>query len=281
VRVRELRLRDQVLTLERPVIMGILNVTPDSFSEGGALPSPEAVVARARALVAGGAAILDIGGESTRPGAEPVDAAVELSRVMPALQALCAARIPALVSVDTQKAQVAEAALAAGAHLVNDVSALRDPAMVGVVARSGAGLVVMHMRGDPRTMQAGDIAYDDVVREVREFLGRAVERAVAGGIEHGRILVDPGLGFGKTTAHNIELTRRLGELRALGQPIVYGPSRKRFLGELTGREVGDRDRATAAACAIAVANGASVVRVHDAEAVRDAIRVAQAFAPPY
>jgi dihydropteroate synthase len=264
------------LHFETPVLMGILNITPDSFSDGGRLDSVAAAVSHARALVAAGALVLDVGGESTRPGAAPVDAATELDRVRPVIEAIRREGLTAAISVDTSKAAVARAALEAGAHLVNDVTALRDPEMVSVVASSGAALIVMHMRGQPRTMQEGPIVYGDVVREVRDALGAAVTRAVAAGVACERILVDPGLGFGKTAAHNLTLTRRLGELAALGRPIVYGPSRKRFLGETTGRAVSEREAATAAACALAVAAGAHVLRVHDVAAVRDAVLVARA-----
>jgi len=263
-----------LLEFAPPVLMGILNVTPDSFSDGGRLTSPAALVGRARGMVAAGARILDVGGESTRPGAEPVDAATELDRVLPAVAALHAAQLGAALSIDTAKAEVAEAALCKGASIVNDVTALGDPRMAEVVARHAAALVVMHLRGAPRTMQDGPIVYDDLLGEVLGALEAAVGKAVAAGVVRERIMVDPGIGFGKTCAHNLELTRRLGELGALGLPIVYGPSRKRFLGELTGRAVDDRERATAAACAAAVLNGAHVLRVHDVAAVRDAVLVA-------
>ncbi len=256
--------------------MGILNITPDSFSDGGALSSPEAALAHARALVQAGAQILDVGGESTRPGAEPVDAAVEGDRVLPVIEVLARAQLGIVVSVDTSKAAVAEAALARGAHLVNDVSALGDPAMAKTVAAYGAGLVVMHMRGEPRTMQQREIEYADLMGEIRAVLAGAVEHAVAAGVPRERVMVDPGVGFGKTVAHNLSLTRHLGELNSLGCPIVYGASRKRFLGAISGREVADRDRATAAACALAVMSGAHVLRVHDVAAVLDAVNVATA-----
>jgi dihydropteroate synthase len=265
------------LDFARPALMGILNVTPDSFSDGGSLPSLEAVLARARKQVEDGAVILDVGGESTRPGSQSVSVDEELARVVPAVRALAAAGLGVALSVDTSKAEVAAAALAAGAHLVNDVTALADPAMAGVVARAGAALVVMHMRGEPRTMQTGDIVYTNLVGEVRETLERALVLAAAAGIPRERVLVDPGLGFGKTTLHNLTLTRRLQELATLGCAIVYGSSRKRFLGEVTGRPVSDRDRATAATCVAAVLAGAHVLRVHDVGAVRDAVLVATAL----
>ena len=261
---------------EAPVLMGILNLTPDSFSDGGTVTSVTEAVAQAQRMVEAGARVVDIGGESTRPGAEPVDAATELARVLPVVRALAEARLPAAVSVDTSKAEVARAALEAGASIVNDVTALRDPGMAEVVAEHRAALVVMHMRGAPRTMQAGPIAYGDLLGEIRDALGAALERAVAAGVARERVMIDPGIGFGKTSEHNLSLTRRLGELAVLGRPIVYGPSRKRFLGEITGRDVSDRDRATAAVCALAALAGAHVLRVHDVAAVRDAVLVAHA-----
>jgi len=257
--------------------MGILNVTPDSFSDGGQLSSLEATVAQAQALVRDGADILDIGGESTRPGAEGVDVEEELRRVLPVFEALARQDLGVPLSVDTSKAAVAEAALARGAAMVNDVSALGDPRMAATVAAHGASLVLMHMRGEPRTMQRGELHYDDLIGEIRDHLRRALDMARSAGVSPDRLLVDPGIGFGKTTDHNLTLTRRLGDFRTLGVPIVFGPSRKRFLGELTGREVFDRDRATAAVCALAVAAGADMVRVHDVGAVKDAVTLAAAI----
>lgn len=268
--------RGIVLSLDGPVLMGVLNITPDSFSDGGHHATLDAALARASDLLGGGARILDVGGESTRPGAAPVSAELELERVLPVLRALAGRHPNVLLSVDTSKAVVARAALEAGAHLVNDVTALADPEMPAVAARFDAALILMHMRGEPSTMQAGEIVYRDVVAEVRDHLLARARLAVVAGVARERILLDPGLGFGKTTAHNLELTRRLGELAATGYPIVYGPSRKRFLGEVTRREVHDRDRATAAACALAVSAGATILRVHDPAACVDAIRVAAA-----
>lgn len=263
-------------TFSPPAIMGIVNVTPDSFSDGGQYVDVARAVAHATQLVAAGAGILDVGGESTRPGALPVSPDEELQRVVPVIEALMAAHLGVVLSVDTAKASVARAALRAGATMVNDVTALGDPAMASVVAEQDASLVLMHMRGEPRTMQQGEIVYDDVVREVCDALNEAAQRAQAAGVARSKILVDPGLGFGKTTQHNLLLTQHLSTLVSLSYPVVYGPSRKRFLGEITGRPTDDRDRATAAVCALAVAQGASVVRVHDVHAVRDAVLVAHA-----
>lgn len=271
------RVAGQLLDWQRPLVMGVLNLTPDSFSDGGTYPSLDAVEQRARALVADGAEILDLGGESTRPGAAKVDAATELDRVLPAVQRLARARLPALLSVDTSKAMVADAALTHGASIVNDVTALADPHMAQVVARHGSAVILMHMRGEPRTMQQGHIHYDDVVAEVSASLHAACERAVAAGIERAKVWLDPGIGFGKELPHNLALTRHLCTIAEIGQPVVYGPSRKRFLGQLTGRDVDARDPATAAACVAAILYGAHVLRVHDAHAVRDAVAVATAL----
>ena len=252
--------------------MGVLNVTPDSFSDGGRYSSPAAALEHARRLVADGADIIDIGGESTRPGAEAVPAAQELARVQPVLDGLAAQGLAAQVSIDTSKAIVARAALAAGASLVNDVTALRgDPEMAGVVADSGAECCLMHMLGEPRTMQE-DPRYDDVVDDVKAFLERRLAYAVQQGIAEERVLLDPGIGFGKTSAHNYELLRRLRELSALGCPVVIGTSRKRFL----GGELAERLPGTIAANVLALEGGASVFRVHAVAAARAALTVAAA-----
>ncbi|MEL6543237.1 MAG: dihydropteroate synthase, partial [Myxococcota bacterium] len=239
--------------------------------------SLEAGVALARAQIEAGAHILDIGGESTRPGAQPVSVETECDRVLPLIRALRGG--PAILSIDTSKAEVAAAALDAGAHLVNDVTGLGDPEMAGVVANARAALCVMHMRGEPRTMQSGEIHYDDLVGQIGSALKASAERAVSAGVPAQRILVDPGIGFGKTLEHNLELTRSLGVFARLGYPVLYGPSRKRFLGAITGREVHDRDRATAAACVAGWLYGARAFRVHDTAACTDALRVASALRP--
>ena len=215
------------------LIMGIINVTPDSFSDGGRFLRAEAAIEHGLRMVEEGAAILDIGGESTRPGADAVDASEEIDRVIPVIEGLIDAEVAASISIDTSKAQVAERALAAGATTVNDVTALGDPEMAGVCARAEAEVILMHMKGTPRTMQA-DPTYDDVVTEVSEFLSERVASAVEAGIAEGRILIDPGIGFGKTVDHNLELIERLGELRALERPIVFGASRKSFIGKIGG-----------------------------------------------
>jgi dihydropteroate synthase len=257
-------------------IMGVVTVTPDSFSDGGLFLDAEAAVAHARELEEEGADILDIGGESTRPGADPVAADEELRRVVPVIERLAADGGGAQISIDTSKLAVAEAAVAAGATYVNDVTAFRhDPALAGLVADRGLDCCLMHMRGEPRTMQR-DPVYDDVVSEVKAFLEERLAAAVAAGVPEQRIQLDPGIGFGKTPAHNLELLRRLDEIVALGRPVVVGTSRKSFLGTVTGREVADRLPGTIATNVLALTRGASVFRVHDVRPVRDALAVAAA-----
>ena len=256
--------------------MGIVNVTPDSFSDGGDYFDPASAVAHGVQLAAEGATILDIGGESTRPGADPVVAEEESRRVVPVIQALVAAGVQAQISVDTSKAEVTEQALAAGATLVNDVTALRAaPEMAELTAAAGAELCLMHMVGTPRTMQ-DDPRYADVVSEVKSFLEKRMAFAVAHGVPEEKILLDPGIGFGKTVAHNLELILRLPELVALGRPILIGTSRKSFIGQLTGREPADRLAGTIAANVQAFERGATVFRVHDVGPLVDALTVAAA-----
>lgn len=259
-------------------IMGIVNVTPDSFSDGGEFLDPERAVAHGRELASEGADLLDIGGESTRPGAKAVSAGDELLRVQPVIEALAMGDVP--ISIDTSKAVVAEAALDAGATMVNDVTALRgDPELADVCAETGCELVLMHMLGDPRTMQENP-TYDDVVDDIRSFLAERIEFAVSRGIDDKRIWVDPGIGFGKTVDHNLDLHRRLGELADLGRPIAFGSSRKTFIGKLTGAEVDDRVGGTIASNVIAYANGAGMLRVHDVGPMRQALTVAEAIVNP-
>ncbi|MCS7197334.1 MAG: dihydropteroate synthase [Candidatus Bipolaricaulota bacterium] len=262
----------------RTLVMGILNVTPDSFSDGGRFFSFESALERARQLIREGADIIDIGGESTRPGAEPVPEAEELRRVIPVI---CAIRKESAVpiSIDTYKARVAEAALEAGANIINDISALRfDPQMVKIVAQARVPVVLMHMQGEPRTMQQNP-TYVDVVREIKEFLAERIAFARAHNIE--KIIIDPGIGFGKAVAHNIEILRRLGELKELGYPILIGTSRKSFIGKLGGTEenplpVHERLEGTIASNVIAVLNGAQIVRVHDVAAMKKALTIVDA-----
>ena len=268
-----LRCRNYALSLERPLIMGVINVTPDSFSDGGRFATVAAAVAHARTLLEEGADILDIGGESTRPGAPPVALDDERRRVLPVIEALADCGAP--VSVDTQKPDLMQEAIAAGASMVNDVNALAAPGALEAVAATGAAVCLMHKRGDPRTMQQ-DPRYDDVVREVRDFLAARIAAAERSGIGRDRIVIDPGFGFGKTLAHNLALLRDLAQLAALGVALLAGLSRKSMLGKITGRDPGERVFAGVAAALIAVENGARVVRVHDVAATRDALAVWQA-----
>jgi dihydropteroate synthase len=257
-------------------VMGVVNVTPDSFSDGGLFLDRKAALEHARELERQGAAILDIGGESTRPGASPVPEEEELRRVVPVMEALSQGGSRAQISIDTSKPAVARAALQAGATLVNDVTAFRgDPEMAELVAGGGADCCLMHMLGEPRTMQE-DPRYEDVVSEVAAFLEERMEFAIAHGVPEERIMLDPGIGFGKTLTHNLELLGRLDEVVALGRPVVIGTSRKSFLGRLTGRDIGDRVPATIATNVIAYLAGAQVFRVHDVGAVHDALAVVAA-----
>jgi len=252
--------------------MGVVNVTPDSFSDGGAFEDPAAAIAHGRRLAAEGASILDIGGESTRPGAEPVPVEEELRRVIPVVEGLTGARI----SIDTMKLAVAKAAVEAGASYVNDVTAFRnDPDLASFVADRGLDCCLMHMLGEPRTMQR-DPRYVDVVSEVKAFLTERMEAAIAAGVPEAKIQLDPGIGFGKTMEHNLMLLARLDELADLGRPLVIGTSRKSFIGRLTGRDVTERVHGTVATCVIALERGARVFRVHDVAAVADALKVASA-----
>jgi dihydropteroate synthase len=256
-------------------LMGVVNVTPDSFSDGGLYLDAEAAVAHGLELAAAGAEVLDVGGESTRPGAEPVSAEEELARVVPVVGGL--AGTGSRISVDTSKAAVAAAALDAGAEIVNDVTALGgDPEMAALCAERGAGVVLMHMLGEPRTMQE-DPRYEDVVAEVKAFLAERLEAAVGAGMDEGRVWLDPGIGFGKTGAHNMELLRRLGELRELGRPLVVGTSRKSFIGRVDGSPADQRLGGTIASSVLAAAERADVLRVHDVAEVRQALTVAAAI----
>jgi dihydropteroate synthase len=259
----------------RTLLMGVVNVTPDSFSDGGSFLDPNAAIEHGLRLVADGADILDVGGESTRPGSDPVPADEEAGRVIPVIGALVE-RTAVPISVDTRKAAVARGAVDAGAAIVNDVTAGADPEMFAVVRDAGAGLVLMHMKGEPKTMQ-DEPTYHDVVAEVRGFLGARVDAAVAAGIGRGRLSIDPGIGFGKTLEHNLALLRDLARLRDLGVPVLVGPSRKRFIGALTGAEADDRLEGTAGAVAWCAAQRADVVRVHDVREMSRVVRVVDAI----
>jgi dihydropteroate synthase len=261
-----------------PKLMGVVNVTPDSFSDGGLYLNEDAAIEHGRGLAAQGAHILDVGGESTRPGAEEVSVEEERGRTEPVVRAL--AEAGQTVSIDTSKVEVAEAALDAGATIVNDVTALRhDPEIAALGAERNAELVLMHMQGDPRTMQANP-GYEDVVDDVKAFLVERTEAAVAAGVGEERIWLDPGIGFGKTLEHNLELLRRLGELRGLGRPLVVGTSRKSFIGKIDGSEVDDRIGGTIASSVLAAAEGADVLRVHDVRQAAQALKVAGAILSP-
>ena len=264
----------RLLDLRRPRVMGILNVTPDSFSDGGRFFDASFALDHALAMVAAGADLIDVGGESTRPGAAAVDLDDELSRVIPVIGAL-AAELPVPVSVDTSKPEVMRAGVAAGAGLINDVRALRAPGALRAAADLGVPVCLMHMQGEPRSMQAAPV-YDDVVADVRGFLARRMDDCVRSGIRRDRLIVDPGFGFGKTLAHNLRLLARLRDLETLGAPILVGISRKSMLGTITGRDTPLRLSASLAAALIAVQRGAQIVRVHDVAETVDALEVLEA-----
>jgi dihydropteroate synthase len=262
------------LSLDRPLIMGIVNVTPDSFSDGGLFAAAKSAIAHARLLIEEGADIIDIGGESTRPGAQAVSVDEERGRVLPVLEALNECGVP--LSIDTSKPELMRDAIRAGAAMINDVNALRAPGALQIAAGSDAAVCFMHMQGTPQTMQV-DPRYDDVVNEVKSFLTARVEAAQAAGIPRERIVVDPGFGFGKTKEHNLELFRKLDNFAELGVPVLVGLSRKSVLGKLTGRETADRVHASIASALLAVSKGAVIVRVHDVAATRDALAVYNAL----
>jgi dihydropteroate synthase len=274
---RGARAGNPLLRVPGPALFGILNVTPDSFSDGGDFLDPEAAARRAHVLLDEGADVVDVGGESTRPGSDPVSEKEEQRRVVPVVREILRTRPGALVSVDTYRAGTAEAALEAGARIVNDVTALRgDPRMARLVADVGCPVVLMHMLGEPKTMQR-EPRYEDVTREVREFLARRAEHATAAGVEEENIILDPGIGFGKTSEHNLTLLARLGEIAALGFPVLLGASRKRFLGGITGAErAKDRVFGTVATTVLGYERGATLFRVHDVGANREALAVAEA-----
>ncbi len=270
--------RGRVLDLSRrPHIMGVLNVTPDSFSDGGRYLDPQLALRRAEQLIEEGADIIDIGGESTRPGADPVSLSEELGRVLPVVEGLSSPE-GVIISVDTYKSQVAQRAIDAGAHLINDPSGLRfDSQMAQVIARAGAGLVIMHIKGKPKDMQVNP-QYDDLMGEIYSWLDQGAQLALQAGVARERIVVDPGIGFGKRPQDNLVILRRLDELKGLGYPILIGPSRKSFIGEVLGLPVEDRLEGTAAAVALGVAKGAKILRVHDVKGLGRVARMAYAIA---
>jgi len=260
----------------KPLIMGVLNLTPDSFSDGNSYRSIREAVAAAEKMVVEGADIIDIGGESTRPGAEPVSAREELERVLPVIGKL-AGRLDVPISIDTWKSEVAAGAIAAGAEIVNDISAMTfDPSMAETVAESGAAVVLMHSRGRPTEMQNNTV-YADIVAEIMAFLEERIKNAISAGIAAERIVVDPGIGFGKSVAGNLAIVRRLGEFQGLNRPLLIGTSRKSFIGAALGREVSARVFGTAATVAVSMMNGASIFRVHDVAAMRDTVDMVRAI----
>lgn len=271
--MRQIDCAGRLIVLDRPRVMGILNVTPDSFSDGGVFFDLESALARAAEMVAAGADLIDVGGESTRPGASPVTTEEELRRVIPVIEALGREQsVP--ISVDTSKPEVMAAAVAAGAGMINDVCALRAPGALETAGRLGVPVCVMHMKGEPRTMQSSPV-YRDVVGDVRDFLADRSARCVAAGISPERLILDPGFGFGKTLAHNLTLLARLGEIAALGAPVLVGLSRKSMLGAITGRGPSDRLPASLAANLLAADGGAIIFRVHDVAPTVDALKVWQ------
>jgi dihydropteroate synthase len=265
----------RVLDLTRPVVMGVLNVTPDSFSDGGHYSSPERALGHARDMVAEGAAIIDVGGESTRPGATPVSPELELQRVLPVVRAI-ASGLDVVISVDTSSPEVMRAAVAEGAHLINDVRALQRPGALEAAAATSAGICLMHMQGEPADMQRAP-AYSRVVEEVRAFLTARMQTCLAAGIARERLCIDPGFGFGKRVEDNLELLRRLGELRELGVPVLAGLSRKSMLSVLTGRTPDQRLAGSLALACVAAAGGASIIRAHDVAATVDVLKIVGAL----
>jgi dihydropteroate synthase len=272
--VAGLKCRDRILDLGSPVVMGVLNVTPDSFSDGGRFSSPDAALRHAMQMIEEGAAIIDVGGESTRPGAAPATLDDELARVIPVIETL-RRQSPVFISVDTSKPEVMRAACDAGADIVNDVCALTLPGALAAAQTTRAGICLMHMKGEPRTMQLAP-HYDDVVAEVSAWLEARVNACREAGIERARLAIDPGFGFGKRVVDNLALLKHLAQFQQLGVALAVGLSRKSMLASLTGRELGDRTAGSVALAAIAVLNGARIVRAHDVAATVDAIRVAAA-----
>ena len=270
-----LRCADKTLDLSRPVVMGVVNVTPDSFSDGGRFLAVESAVAQGLRLVEEGAAIIDVGGESTRPGAAAVSPDEEIRRVVPVVERLSQVAPQVIISVDTSKPEVIREAVAAGAGLINDVRALTEPGALEAAAGSGCAVCLMHMQGDPRTMQRAP-SYVDVVKEVKAFLAARVQTCRAAGVSADRLVIDPGFGFGKTLAHNLELLRHLRELTGESLPVLVGLSRKSIVGTLTGRGAGERVHGSVALAVIAAMSGARIVRAHDVAATVDALKIVAA-----
>ena len=276
--MRELRASGKVIRIEdTPLIIGILNVTPDSFSDGGKYTEPDAAIARALVMLDEGADIVDVGGESARPGSQPVSPKEELRRIEPVVKGILKERPKTVVSIDTRKPEVAERALSLGAIIVNDVGGMQDPKMRKVAKSHDAAAVIMHMKGEPGTMQEAP-HYDDLLREVTKFLWTQAEQCVSEGIGRGSIIVDPGIGFGKRTEDNLTLLRELKVVRDIGYPVMLGVSRKSFIEKITGRKVEERVAGSVAANVVAMLNGADILRVHDVKETRDAVLVVKAIA---
>lgn len=275
-KIYSLKLRDRVIELgRRTLIMGILNITPDSFSDGGRFDDYDRALARGLELIAEGADILDVGGESTRPGSAPVPAEIELERVLPIIREV-RGKCDIPISIDTAKAEVAQKALEAGADIINDISSLRfDPDMARVAAESGAPLILMHMLGIPKTMQVNPV-YQSVISEIIGFLEERMQYAVENGVERGQIIIDPGIGFGKTVTHNLKIIRDLDSFSCMDRPILLAASRKRFIGSILGRPEIERELGTAVVNSFGIAAGAHMIRVHDVAFHREAVRVAEA-----
>ena len=270
---KEIKCGKFVLKFDRVLVMGILNVTPDSFSDGGLFVDVEVAVHHAKQMVKDGAEIIDVGGESTRPGSEPVSEDEELKRIKPVIKRLLK-EVDVPISVDAYKPKVAEECINLGIHLINDITGLRNKEMIKIVAKYKVPVIIMHMKGEPKNMQENPI-YDDVVKEVKEFLGSRIREAKKAGINY--IIIDPGIGFGKTTDHNLQILKRLKEFRDLKCPILVGASRKSFIGNITGLPANERLEGTLAAVSIAVMNGANIVRVHDVKECKRAVQVADAI----
>lgn len=267
--IKELIVGSKKFSLDRTIIMGVLNVTPDSFSDGGLYIKPEKALERARQMVEEGCNILDVGGESTRPFSSPVLTHEELKRVVPVIERVKDLDVP--ISIDTHKPEVARKALEIGAHMVNDVSGLSSKEMVKLVADNDVPVIIMHMKGEPKTMQANP-EYEDVVKEIKEFFEMRTEKAKDGGVKPGKIIIDPGIGFGKKTEHNLEILKRLDEFVSLSHPILVGTSRKSFIGNVLGLDVENRLEGSLAAMAAAIMKGANIIRIHD---VKESVRVAK------
>lgn len=270
--MKEIKCGNHTLNFDRTLIMGVLNATPDSFSDGGLFIDADEAVEHARQMIGDGADIIDIGGESTRPGSEPISDEEELARVEPIIKKLAEADVP--LSIDTYKPFVARKCIEIGAHIINDITGLKNQAMIGLASELKVPVVVMHMKGEPKNMQQNPY-YGDVVKEIKDFLRDKILKAKNAGIKD--IIVDPGIGFGKTTEHNLQILRRLNEFSELGCPIMVGPSRKSFIGNITGLKVDERLEGTLASAAIAAMNGANIVRAHDVKACKRAVQIADAI----